>query len=148
MLLLCVLSTCEAKLLEFAIPTHTRTCAHTHTCLLHPLPSEDRPTAAVGASADSLLSSVDRDPLRVDWWPEWVVGGACGEITRPRCAAPMDEDSSLSTGKGVIGRWSAVACPTSGVVPPTDTPLAYIVTMETEVRRELHVTLTGLAPNR
>ena len=179
MLLLCVLSTCEAKLLEFAIPTHTRTCAHTHTCPLHPLSSEDRLTAAVGASADSLLSfSTDRDPLRVDWWPEWGVGGACGEITRPRCAAPMDDDSSLSTGKGFIGRWSAVACPaplgscllaedtpflplppggvptagvpgpTSGVVPPTDSPLAYIVTMETEVRRELHVTLTGVAPSR
>ena len=77
-----------------------------------------------------------------------------GVITRTLCAALTDEDSSLSTGKGVMGGWSAVDCPallgscllaedtpspplppggattagvpgpTSGVVPPTNSPLA------------------------
>jgi len=120
-----------------------------------PLPSEDRLSAAVGASADSLLSfSADRDPLRVGWWPEWGVGEMSGKFTRPLCAAPTDEDPSLSTGKGVMGGWSSVDCPdslgsclpaedtpssplppggattagvpgpTSGVVPPIDSPLA------------------------
>ena len=88
------------------------------------------------------------------WWPEWGVGEMGGEITRPLREAPTDKDSSLSTGKGVMGGWSAVDCPallgscllaedtpspplppggattavvlelTSVVVPPTDSPLA------------------------
>ena len=60
-------------------PTQTQICVrHTHTHLPHPtpLPSEDRLSAAVAVSADSLLSfSADRDPLQVGWWPEWGVGG-------------------------------------------------------------------------
>ena len=78
---------------------------HTHHTPAHPhpLPSEDRLSAAVGASADSLLFSADSDPLRVGWWSEWGVGGMGGEITWPLCAAPMDKNSFLFTGKGVMG---------------------------------------------
>ena len=72
--------------------------------------------------------------------------GMCGEITRLLSAAPTDKDSSLSTGRGVTGGWSAVNCLNplgicllledtpfppfppglnSGVVTPSDSPLAY-----------------------
>ena len=77
-----------------------------------------------------------------------------GEITWPLCVAPMGDDSSLATGKGVMEGRSAVDClsllgscllaedtpspplpsggatttgvpgPTSGVVRPTDSTLA------------------------
>ena len=79
--------------------------------------------------------------------------GTCGEISLPLCAALTDKDASLFTGGGVKGGSTAVDCPlllgscllaeessppfppggaptagvsgpSSGVVPPTDSPLA------------------------
>ena len=77
-----------------------------------------------------------------------------GEITRLLCAAPMGKNSSLSSGRGVMGGWSAAGGPTPlgscllaedkpspsfpsggapnvgaseltpGLVPPTNSPLA------------------------
>ena len=79
-----------------------------HLPHLTPLSSEDRLSAAVGASADSLLSfSADRGPLRVGRCSEWGVGGMGGEGTRPRRAAPTNEDVSSFFGGGGRGRSTA-----------------------------------------
>ena len=67
----CVHPKCRRVLpLETACYTHTHT--HTHSCPPTTLPRKDRLSAAIGVSADSLLSfSADRDPLGVAWWLEW-----------------------------------------------------------------------------
>ena len=97
---------------EFPIPVTVCSIYDLSAYLPHPttMPSEERRSAAIGARADSPFSfTVDKDPLQVGWWSEWGMGGACGEITRPLCAASTDEDSSTFFRGGVEGRSRSTA---------------------------------------